>query len=45
MADALSRCADLPLTFNGEIVGFECLKELYKDDEEFGDLKVKCRTN
>ena len=35
VADALSHCADLLLSFSNEIMGFEILKELYEDDEGF----------
>ena len=43
VADALSRRHALVTTLTSQIVGFELIKELYKEDEDFGTVYKACK--
>ncbi|KAI4370397.1 hypothetical protein MLD38_018752 [Melastoma candidum] len=42
VADALSRKMTLLTAMETKLIGFEYLKDLYKDDEDFGGIIVQC---
>ena len=43
MQNALSRRYVLLNTLNTKLLGFEYIKELYPDDNDFGTIYVECR--
>lgn len=43
VADTLSRKVSLLITIRAKVIGFECLKELYAEDEDFRNTWSKCQ--
>jgi hypothetical protein len=43
VADALSWKVSLLITIRAKVIGFECLKELYAEDEDFRNTWSKCQ--